>query len=255
MRPAHATLWLLGAWLALGCPARTGTPPDGGAPPGATAAAPAAPAAPAAEAVAAPVDAPPPLTEAQTQEALRELGVLLALRTPVAELEPTPAEVERLKQGLRDALLGRPLDPPLAVGGPLVDRLVAERQARASVAFLAKLQGQPGARRLPSGVVIVTQAPGKGEGPGPRDTVRLRYRGTLADGTEFDSSERTGQPATFNVNDVIGCWKEGLRELKPGAKARLGCPSWLAYGPAGSPPGIPPNAPLLFEVELLEVVR
>jgi FKBP-type peptidyl-prolyl cis-trans isomerase len=83
--------------------------------------------------------------------------------------------------------------------------------------------------------------------------VKVHYRGTLTDGTEFDSSIKRGQPATFPLNGVIKCWTEGVQEMKVGGKSRLVCPSSAAYGDRGSPPAIPPGATLVFEVELLEI--
>jgi FKBP-type peptidyl-prolyl cis-trans isomerase FkpA len=83
--------------------------------------------------------------------------------------------------------------------------------------------------------------------------VKVNYRGTLVDGTEFDSSFRRNQPAQFALNGVIGCWTEGLQKMKAGGKAVLICPSDLAYGDKGRP-GIPGGATLIFELELLEIV-
>ncbi|MEY8879747.1 MAG: FKBP-type peptidyl-prolyl cis-trans isomerase, partial [Leptothrix sp. (in: b-proteobacteria)] len=85
------------------------------------------------------------------------------------------------------------------------------------------------------------------------DQVRVHYRGTLPNGTEFDSSYKRGQPATFPLNRVIPCWTEGLQKMKVGGKARLTCPPGIAYGAAGAGGVIPPNATLHFEVELLGV--
>lgn len=95
----------------------------------------------------------------------------------------------------------------------------------------------------------------EGTGPSPRatDNVTVHYRGTLADGTEFDSSYRRGQPATFPLNGVIRCWTEGVQRMKVGGKSRLTCPPQIAYGSRGAGNVIPPNATLTFEVELLSI--
>ncbi len=89
--------------------------------------------------------------------------------------------------------------------------------------------------------------------PTATDTVTVHYRGTLIDGTEFDSSYGRGEPATFPLDRVIPGWTEGLQLMRPGAKYRLFVPPELAYGERGAPPKIGPNSALVFEVELLSV--
>ncbi len=97
----------------------------------------------------------------------------------------------------------------------------------------------------------------EGDGPMPKaaDKVKVHYKGTLIDGTEFDSSLKRKTPATFAANRVIRGWTEALQLMKVGSKYRLFIPSDLAYGPRGQGPKIPPNAALIFEVELLEIVK
>ena len=106
-----------------------------------------------------------------------------------------------------------------------------------------------------SGIEITTLKEGTGASPKASDTVKVHYRGTLTNGNEFDSSYKRGQPATFPLNRVIPCWTEGVQTLKVGGKAKLLCPSNLAYGSRGVPGTIPPDSPLVFEVELLEIVK
>jgi FKBP-type peptidyl-prolyl cis-trans isomerase FkpA len=106
-----------------------------------------------------------------------------------------------------------------------------------------------------SGIVITTLKDGSGDSPKATDTVKVHYRGTLTDGKEFDSSYKRGQPASFPLNRVIPCWTEGVQTMKTGGKVKLACPSNLAYGSRGVPGTIPPDAPLIFEVELLEIVK
>jgi len=95
---------------------------------------------------------------------------------------------------------------------------------------------------------------GTGATPDLEDKVKVNYRGTLTDGTEFDSSYKRGQPAVFPVTGVIQCWTNGLLMMKVGEKAKFVCPSAVAYGDAGAPPKIPGGATLVFEIELLDVV-
>jgi len=107
--------------------------------------------------------------------------------------------------------------------------------------------------KLPSGVSLTHRVIGTGASPSATDRVTVHYVGTFPDGKVFDSSVERGQPATFPLNKVIDCWTEGVQHIKVGGKAQLICPPNTAYGPAGQPPLIPPNATLQFEVELLAV--
>ena len=122
-------------------------------------------------------------------------------------------------------------------------------------AFLDSAAREPGAVKMPSGLVFRTLTPGQGESPSATDTVRVHYVGTLVDGSEFDSSVRRGQPAEFRLDQVIPCWTEGVQRMRVGEKARLVCPAEIAYGAQGRPPVIPGGATLVFEVELLGVSR
>lgn len=118
---------------------------------------------------------------------------------------------------------------------------------------LAKAAAEPGAVKTASGLVYKELRPGTGASPSPSDTVKVNYRGTLPDGTEFDSSYKRNEPASFPLNRVIPCWTEGVAMMKVGGKAQLTCPAAIAYGDAGSPPVIPGGATLIFEVELLGI--
>lgn len=106
-----------------------------------------------------------------------------------------------------------------------------------------------------SGIVITTMKEGSGASPKSADVVKVHYRGTLTDGKEFDSSYKRGQAATFPLNRVIPCWTEGVQTMKVGGKAKLVCPPNLAYGGRGVPGTIPADATLVFEIELLEIVK
>src|SRR5262249_10209149 len=132
---------------------------------------------------------------------------------------------------------------------------VSEGEKKEGAAFLAKAAAEKGAIKTPSGLVFSTIKPGTGESPKATDKVKVHYHGTLIDGTVFDSSVERGQPATFPLNGVIPCWTEGVQRMKVGEKSRLVCPSDLAYKDRGAPPKIKPGATLVFEVELLEIVK
>ncbi len=119
-------------------------------------------------------------------------------------------------------------------------------------AFLAGNKTKPGIVTLPDGLQYKAISDGAGTVPMPTDTVSVNYRGTLIDGTEFDSSARAGHPAQFPVNGVIPGWTEALTKMKAGSKWQLFIPPNLAYGESGRP-GIPPDSVLIFEVELLSV--
>lgn len=119
----------------------------------------------------------------------------------------------------------------------------------------AAVAAAPAEQKTASGIVITTLKEGSGASPKASDTVKVHYRGTLTDGKEFDSSYKRGQLASFPLNRVIPCWTEGVQTLKLGGKAKLQCPSQLAYGSRGIPGVIPPDATLLFEIELLEIAK
>ena len=114
---------------------------------------------------------------------------------------------------------------------------------------------EPKATKTASGIEITMLKEGTGARPKSSDTVKVHYRGTLTNGTEFDSSYKRGQPATFPLTRVIPCWTEGVQSIKVGGKAKLLCPSNLAYGNRGVPGTIPPDSPLVFEVELLDIAK
>ncbi len=143
-------------------------------------------------------------------------------------------------------------------------RMQAKEQARASdlarkneadgAAFLLNNKKTKGVISTASGLQYMVLRQATGKRPLPTDRVRVHYRGTLLDGTEFDSSYSRGQPAEFALNQVIAGWTEGVALMRVGAKYRFWIPSAIAYGERGSPPSIAPNATLIFDVELLDVL-
>jgi FKBP-type peptidyl-prolyl cis-trans isomerase FkpA len=124
------------------------------------------------------------------------------------------------------------------------------------LAMLGTTLAQAGApEKTASGLIYESLKDGTGEQATPQASVQVHYRGTLANGTEFDSSHKRGQPATFPLNRVIPCWTEGVAKMREGGKAKLTCPPEIAYGSRGAGAAVPPNATLTFEVELLKVMR
>lgn len=131
----------------------------------------------------------------------------------------------------------------------------ASKNAEASAAFLAENATKDGVVTTESGLQYKVITEGTGAKPGPTDTVEVHYRGTLIDGTEFDSSYRRGETVSFPVNGVIAGWTEALQLMHEGAKYELYIPSDLAYGPGGTGGPIGPNQALIFEVELVSVAK
>lgn len=118
-----------------------------------------------------------------------------------------------------------------------------------SKAFLEKAAAEPGAVRTPSGLIYRDLREGTGTSPSAADTVKVNYKGTLINGTQFDAAN----DQRFGLNQVIPCWTEGVQKMKVGGKAQLVCPASIAYGERGSPPTIPGGATLVFEIELLGI--
>ncbi len=130
-----------------------------------------------------------------------------------------------------------------------------EQEKAKGKAYLARAAKEKGAERTSSGLVYVPLKKGTGASPKATDTVRVHYRGTFIDGKEFDSSYSRNEPTEFPLNQVIPCWTEGVQKIKVGGKAKLVCPSEIAYGDRGAGGGlIPGGATLVFEVELLGIV-
>lgn len=196
-------------------------------------------------------------------ETLYALGALLGQKLTGFHL--SAREQEAVKRGFADAVAGRKLKLPeadLELWGPKVDAAMGRRitpeisAAQAKGKAFADMEArQPGAVQTRSGLVFRTLTPGSGRAPVAADTVKVVYEGKLIDGRVFDSSAAHGGPAEMHLNQVIPCWTEGVQRMKTGEKARLVCPSSIAYGVQGRPPQIPGGATLVFEVELVEVKR
>ena len=171
-------------------------------------------------------------------------------------------EAEMLKRGFGDALNGK--KPTLDVGAyeqkvrELAEKrraAAAEKQKEGSKGYLEAAAKTKGAVKTDSGLVYVSLKDGTGDSPKATDKVKVNYEGKLTDGTVFDASAKHGGPAEFPVNGVIPCWTEGVQRMKVGGKARLVCPSSIAYGDRGVPGVIPGGSTLVFEVELVEVKK
>lgn len=162
--------------------------------------------------------------------------------------EMTEDEVKDAIAKLQAALKAKQMPPP-ANGA----QAAAEANRKAGEAFLSANAKKEGVVTLPSGLQYKILTEGTGRRPGPGDTVVCQYRGTLTDGTEFDSSYARNQPATFPVNRVIAGWTEALQLMPVGSKWQLFIPPALAYGERGAGDKIGPNATLVFEIELIAI--
>jgi FKBP-type peptidyl-prolyl cis-trans isomerase FkpA len=182
----------------------------------------------------------------------------LSIYRSLGQFDLSPAEMDIVKQALTDASAKKPA-VDIETYGPKIETLagarasrVASREKATSAAYLTKAAVEPGAVKSDSGLIYKEMRAGTGASPKDTDTVKVNYRGTLTNGTEFDSSYKRNEPAEFPLNGVIRCWTEGVQKMKVGGKAHLVCPSDLAYGDQGRP-SIPGGATLIFEVELLEI--
>ncbi|MGH8262454.1 MAG: FKBP-type peptidyl-prolyl cis-trans isomerase [Steroidobacteraceae bacterium] len=219
------------------------------------AAKPAAPAAAAAPASGAKPAAPAngPLTDAQ---ASYRVGLSLGEQLAQIGISSEGIKPEEVSRGVRDALRGAKLTPEDGKG--LNEWVMAardsagKRNVAAAQKFLANNGKLPGVVTTASGLEYKVVTPGTGASPKPTDEVKVHYRGTLLNGSEFDSSYKRNEPAVFPVNGVIKGWQEALVLMQPGAKWKLFIPPALAYD-MNPKPGIPPGSALVFDVELLSV--
>lgn len=167
-----------------------------------------------------------------------------------------------ITSGVKDGMAGKPQmtmdqirEVMVAFEKDMQDKQVeaGKKNAAESEKFLADNKKKDGVKTTSSGLQYKVLKEGNGASPKSTDTVTVNYRGTLMDGTEFDSSYKRGQPATFPVGGVIKGWSEALQMMKPGSKYQLWIPANLAYAEHSPSPAIPPNSALIFEVELISV--
>jgi FKBP-type peptidyl-prolyl cis-trans isomerase FklB len=190
------------------------------------------------------------------------IGMNLGMQWRDQEVDVDP---DIFLRGMKDAMAGGPMQLSeeqmrqtlTAYQDEHRTRQMLKRQQQAAInleqsrKFLEQNKQQPGFVELPSGLQYTILEKGEGESPKATDQVTVHYRGTLIDGTEFDSSHQRGQPAQFGVSNVIAGWTEGLQLMSPGAKYRFFIPPSLGYGERGSGRLIGPNAALIFDVELI----
>jgi FKBP-type peptidyl-prolyl cis-trans isomerase len=205
--------------------------------------------------------AAPALSPADIDRALTAIGTSIA-----KSLEPlslSPAEQTKVMAALKEGLTGK--------GAPFDEKSQADIrafvQARMSAAadkekargatYQQSAAKEKGAVKTSNGAIVIPIKEGTGASPGPTDKVKVNYTGTLIDGKVFDATSKHSPPAPaeFPLNGVVPCWTEALQKMKVGGKAKVVCPPEVAYGERGSPPVIPGNATLTFEIELLDVSK
>jgi FKBP-type peptidyl-prolyl cis-trans isomerase FkpA len=174
----------------------------------------------------------------------------------------TPKEVELVQAGIADAVRSKPQIEDAQsyrekVGEWQRSRIAVlmGKEKESGTTFATKAAAEKGATKTATGIVMTTLTPGTGASPVATDKVKVHYEGKLIDGKVFDSSVQRGEPVVFPLDGVIPCWTEALQLMKVGGKSRVVCPQEVAYGERGSPPLIRPGATLVFEVELLEIVK
>jgi FKBP-type peptidyl-prolyl cis-trans isomerase FkpA len=201
-----------------------------------------------------------PALQSEDQKTFYALGLVLS--RSLGQFNLTATELELVTAGLADGVLQREPKVDLQAYAQKLQALQTARAQATSAAekkvgeaFADKAAAEKGATKTTSGLVMTTVKEGTGASPKATDTVKVHYHGTLTDGAVFDSSVQRGEPATFALNQVIPCWTEALQKMKVGGKSRLVCPATLAYGDRGAPPRIKPGSTLVFDVELIDIVK
>ncbi len=201
-----------------------------------------------------------PELKSDEQKTLYALGLVISQN--LASFALSASDLDAVLAGVSDGVLKKDYKVDVQTYGPKIPALqtaragaVAATEKKAGQAFLDKAAAEKGATRTASGMIITTVKPGNGVSPKATDRVKVHYQGTLTDGTVFDSSVQRNEPLTLALNSVIKCWSEGVPMMKVGGKSKLVCPSDIAYGDQGRPPVIKPGATLVFEIELLEIVK
>jgi FKBP-type peptidyl-prolyl cis-trans isomerase FkpA len=202
-----------------------------------------------------PAPAPDLGRASEDEKTLYIVGVALGRSTTTLDL--SPADLEFVKAGLADQVLGRTPQVSVETYAPKVEEVARRRAAEAvgrteaaGKAFIEVAAKEPGAVKTPSGLVMRTLKSGSGRSPVSTDKVKVHYRGSFTSGVVFDS-ESEGASVELVLAGTIPCWGEALQRMKIGETARLVCPPALAYGDQGRPPTLPGHATLIFEIELV----
>lgn len=211
--------------------------------------------------VAAPHSLAQSVTEAQLKDEKNKVSYAIGLNMgrSLAQVKDD-VDLKMVTQGIQDAVAGKAaltddqIVETLNAFSASITTRIATRNKENGQKFLAENKGKAGVKTTASGLQYQVVTQGKGALPAATDQVKVHYRGTLIDGTEFDSSYSRNEPTQFGLNQVIKGWTEGLQLMPVGSKYKFFIPSDLAYGESG-PPSIGPNQALIFEVELLEIVK
>lgn len=197
------------------------------------------------------------------QEYIKTFGMIMYERTGLTDLKLTPEEFDVFMAGMKDAYAGKKLPANIAEIGQKMGAYLQAR-AEANIAEEAKkteakaaeywkeLEKKEGLNKTPTGLAYEIIEKGTGEFPKENSTVKVLYTGKLIDGTVFDSTDKVGKPAEFNLQGVIPGFREGLQKVAKGGKARLYIPAKLGYG-TQQLPGIPANSTLIFDVEIVDI--
>lgn len=186
----------------------------------------------------------------------------IAMGKQLAAMGVKDLDCDTFRDGVKSAFDGTEPAIPVEEAQKLINDYLADLQKKAEKLareagekFLAENGSKEGVKTTASGLQYVVEKEGTGAQPTAQDEVTVHYTGRLLDGTVFDSSVNRGEPATFPLNRVIPGWTEGVQLMKEGAKYTFFIPSDLAYGPQGVPNAIPPHSTLIFDVELIKVVK
>ena len=192
---------------------------------------------------------------------LYSLGFLLGDNLKTQLILDNEDDYKAVSQGMRDTLLGKKPQTDLEKYKPQIiqkykedAQKIAEKRATAQKTYLENFQKEKGVKTLDNGAMVKLSKPGKGKNPKADSIVKVHYTGTLIDGTKFDSSRDRGEAFQTRLTDVIPCWTKAVQQLKPGARATVVCPPDTAYGNRPMGP-IAPNSALVFDIELIEIVK